>query len=374
MGTPASAAAADKLLGVELLRFVCALAVLVWHYQHLSFVGLHPAADFVTTQQPFYSVLLPLYRHGLHGVEVFWCISGFIFFWKYGQAISRRTVGGHRFFVLRFSRLYPLHLVTLLYVAVMQQVYLRHNHSYFVYSGNDLAHFILQLFMASNWATWAESFNGPIWSISVEVLVYALFFVTLRYLSASALVCALVAVVGGLVAWFIFPKVPLFFCVMYFYLGCLTAILYGRARESARARGVVSLTAVVGLTAIAVARHYTYIDPLHILVIGAPALILLCTLHLRGSGRTRRLLTAAGSMTYSSYLLHIPIQITLMTILSLVGVTAPIYSRSFFLAFMLGTLTLSYWFYARFEMPAQNWLRRTLKARETVPVQQPDVW
>ncbi len=374
MRTPATAAGADKLLGVELLRFVCALAVLIWHYQHLAFVGLHPAAYFVSTRQPFYSVLRPLYQHGLHGVEVFWCISGFIFFWKYGQAISRRSIGGQRFFVLRFSRLYPLHLLTLLFVAVMQQVYLRHNHSYFVYAGNDLRHFILQLFMASNWTTWAESFNGPIWSISVEVLVYALFFVTLRYLSASALMCALLTVLGGLVAWFIFPKVPLFFCVMYFYLGCLTAIVYGRAMESARTRAVVSSAAVAGLAAIAVARHYLYIDPLHILVIGAPSLILLCTIHLRGSGRTSRLLAAAGSMTYSSYLLHIPIQITLMTILSFVGVTAPIYSHLFFLAFMFGTLTLAYWCYALFEMPAQNWLRRRLKEREAAPVRQPDVW
>ena len=78
------------------------------------------------------------------------------------------------------------------------------------------------------------------------------------------------------------------------------------------------------------------------------------------------LLVAAGSMTYSSYLLHIPLQLTLMTILSVLGVTAPIYSPFLFLAFILGTLTLSYWCYALFEMPAQNWLRRKLKGREAV--------
>ncbi len=373
MRTPASAAGADKLLGVELLRFVCALAVLIWHYQHLAFIGLHPAAYFVPEQQPFFALLRPLYRHGLHGVEVFWCISGFIFFWKYGQAISWRTVGGYRFFVLRFSRLYPLHLVTLLFVAAMQQVYLRHNHSYFVYGGNDLRHFVAQLFMASNWLTWSESFNGPIWSISVEVLVYALFFLTLRYLSASALVCALLAALGALVARFIVPTLPLFFCVMYFYLGCLTAIVYARAKQSVRTRALVSSAALLALAAISVARRYVYLDPLCILVVAAPALILLCTIHLHGSGRGSRLLVAAGSMTYSSYLLHIPVQITLMTILALVGVSAPIYSRLFFLAFMLVTLTLSYWCYALFEMPAQNWLRRELKAREAVRTQ-PDVW
>jgi peptidoglycan/LPS O-acetylase OafA/YrhL len=216
---PADSAGEDRLLGVELLRFACALAVLVWHYQHLGFVGLHLPAGFVPEQQPFFALLRPLYRHGFHGVEVFWCISGFIFFWKYGGAIARRTVGGYRFFVLRFSRLYPLHFATLLFMAVMQQIYLRHNHSYFVYGANDLPRFVLQLFIASNWLTWEESFNGPIWSISVEILVYGLFFLTLRYLSPSALTCAVMATLGAAVALLWLPALPLFWCVMYFYVG-----------------------------------------------------------------------------------------------------------------------------------------------------------
>ena len=366
--TPANAAGEDKLLGVELLRFVCALAVLIFHYQHLAFVGLHPAASFVAARQPFYSVLRPFYQFGFYGVEVFWCISGFIFFWKYGQAISRRTVGGYKFFVLRFSRLYPLHIVTLLFIAAMQLVYLRHNHSYFVYRDNDLPHFLLQLFMASNWfiSSQLESFNGPIWSISVEVLVYGLFFLTLRYLSASALTCALMATLGALVAGLKLSTLSFFFCVMYFYVGCLAAIVYGRAKDSVRTRTLVSSGATLALLGILAATRFVDIHAVYVLLVGAPSLILLCTLHLRGSKRTSGFLVAAGSMTYSSYLLHIPIQITIMTILTLLGVTPPIYSPIFFLAFILGTLTLSYWCYRLFEMPAQNWLRRKLKAREAV--------
>lgn len=368
MRTPANAAGEDKLLGVELLRFVCALAVLIWHYQHLAFVGTHPAASFVAARQPFYSMLRPFYQFGFYGVEVFWCISGFIFFWKYGQAISRRTVGGYKFFVLRFSRLYPLHIVTLLFVAAMQMAYLHHNRSYFVYGNNDLPHFFLQLFMASNWLmpSQVESFNGPIWSISVEVLVYGLFFLTLRYLSASWVACALMAALGALVAGSKLSTLPFFFCVMYFYVGCLAAIAYVRAKDSVRTRALVSSGAALALVGIFVATRFVDVHAVYVLLVGAPALILLCTIHLRGGKRMSSLLVAAGSMTYSSYLLHIPIQLTVMTILSLLGVTAPIYSPFLFLAFILGTLTLSYWCYALFEMPAQNWLRRKLKARQAV--------
>jgi peptidoglycan/LPS O-acetylase OafA/YrhL len=355
----------DKLLGVELLRFACALSVLIWHYQHFAFVGLQRAADFMPEQQPFYPLLHPLYRHGLHGVEVFWCISGFIFFWKYGQAISRRAVGGYKFSVLRFSRLYPLHLVTLLFVALLQQIYLRHDHSYFLYA-NDLPRFFSQLFMASNWLTWEESFNGPIWSISVEILAYGLFFLTLRYLSASLPMCALMAALGALVAVFWLPTLPLFYCVMYFYVGCLAAIAHRRAGDSVRMRALVSSAAALALTGIFAARRYLAIDAIYVLVVAAPSLILLLTLHLPGGRRARRLLVAAGSMTYSSYLLHVPLQLTVVTLLSMLGLSAPIYSPVFFVGFILVALALSYWCYALFELPAQNWLRRKLLAPEAV--------
>jgi peptidoglycan/LPS O-acetylase OafA/YrhL len=53
------------------------------------------------------------YEAGECGVWIFWCISGFIFSWKYRDTISGRSVGGRTFFVFRLSRLYPLHLVTL---------------------------------------------------------------------------------------------------------------------------------------------------------------------------------------------------------------------------------------------------------------------
>lgn len=366
--TAADAVGDDKLLGVELLRFVCALAVLIYHYQHLAFVGTHPAAAFVATRQPFYPVLSPFYQFGFYGVEVFWCISGFIFFWKYGQAISRRAVGGYKFFVLRFSRLYPLHIVTLLFVAAMQMVYLHFNGSYYVYANNDVPHFFLQLFMASNWLvpSQVESFNGPIWSISVEVLVYGVFFLTLRYLSASLITCVVIAALGALVAGLKVSTLPFFFCLMYFYVGCLAAIAYARTRDSRRARVLVSSGAALALAGMFIATRFVEIHAVYVLLVGAPSLILLCTIYLRGSRRVSSLLVAAGSMTYSSYLLHIPIQLTVMTILSVLGMSAPIYSPLLFLGFILGTLTLSYWCYALFEMPAQNWLRRKLKAREAV--------
>ena len=39
------------------------------------------------------------------------CISGFIFFMYYHEKISKKLISPFNFFLLRFSRLYPLHFV-----------------------------------------------------------------------------------------------------------------------------------------------------------------------------------------------------------------------------------------------------------------------
>jgi peptidoglycan/LPS O-acetylase OafA/YrhL len=362
-----------KILGIELLRFTSALAVLIFHYQHFTFVGASPV-DLIRTQQPFYPVLGFFYRYGFYGVEVFWCISGFIFFWKYAREIAGRTLAGYTFFILRVSRLYPLHLATLLFVAVMQWVYRSKNGAFFVYQVNDLQHFVLQLFMASNWGPeTAESFNGPIWSISIEVLVYAIFFMSLRYLSSSAIFITLVAVGAGLIQLLKLSENPLFTCLMYFYLGCLTALVYERVRQRRTARRLASALALLSIIALAVLSHFVSVSAKQLLVVFSPALIFLCVTHIPAGKTNARLLVPAGNITYSSYLLHVPIQLTVVTFCGFAGFRIPFYNPAFFMVYLIGTLALSHFTYEKFEAPLQSLIRRRLLRRKStaVPKAQP---
>ncbi len=214
---PAPPEPANKLLGLEVLRFLSAFAILVFHYRHFAFVA-DKATGLVNTRLPFYGLFHVAFDVGAYGVWIFWCISGFIFFWKYRDTIADRSVGGWKFFVLRFSRLYPLHFATLLLVALLQPVYFGLNGYFFVYQDNDLWHFLLQLFMASNWGFQnGNSFDGPIWSISMEVLVYILFFLMLlatRSWLLNLLVIAACLTGSGQVA----------VCFAFFYIGGLAAI------------------------------------------------------------------------------------------------------------------------------------------------------
>ena len=141
-----------KFSGLELLRFLCALTIVIWHYQHFFWLG--PTANvtgFVREAQPLYALLFVAYNWGNYAVEVFWAISGFIFFWKYADAVHCCRTTGREFFILRFSRLYPLHLLTFLMVAALQWVYVRSHDATYVYAFNDLRHFVLNLFLASDW-------------------------------------------------------------------------------------------------------------------------------------------------------------------------------------------------------------------------------
>jgi peptidoglycan/LPS O-acetylase OafA/YrhL len=353
---------ANKLLGLELLRFAAAFAVLIWHYQHFACVADQPVGLF-RDRLPFSQLLQPFYFAGEYGVWIFWSISGFIFFWKYRDAIADRSIGGWKFFVLRLSRLYPLHVATLALVAVLQPVYFHLNGYYFVYQANDVQHFLLQIFMASNWSSQiANSFNGPIWSISVEVLVYVIFFFMLRFVTKSALLnLAIVAVciATGQVAC----------CPSLFYIGGLAAVAR-RAISSSAHRGMVE--GVVWLAAVALAlsgwvmASYQIELPDFAILAFMPILLFCISGDIKVTPAIQRWIEAAGNMTYSSYLLQFPLQLAIGLGFAMYGAPIPFYDTTFFVIFVAATLLASRLTYLYFEAPAQHVIRERILRRSAL--------
>lgn len=357
----APAVRSNKLLGLELLRFLTAFAILLFHYRQFTFVG-DREVGLIQDQLPIYWLFGPLYHSGPYAVRAFWCISGFIFFWKYRDAVAGRLLDGWRFFVLRFSRLYPLHVVTLLFVAALQPLYFQLNGYFFVYQNNDALHFLLQLLMASNATTQeALSFNGPIWSISVEVLVYFFFFVMLlatRSWLLNLVVIAISLMISGQVAD----------CFAFFYAGGLAAM----ARQLVTSRTIHPLV-IEGASWLAAGVFLLcgyWLTNGRLESIGLP-LMLICTPVLLYSlsrdvvlpPRLQQVVEAAGNMTYSSYLLQFPIQLTMMLGFSLLRAPVPLYGNAFFGLYVGTTLLASYLTYRYFEEPAQRLIRDALLQR-----------
>ena len=205
----------EILLGLELLRFISALAILIWHYQH--FAMLPNTHNFEPQQQPFYNYLSFFYLNGAKAVYLFWALSGYIFFYNYYTEIKTYKLTIYAFFIDRFSRLYPLHLVTLLVLLFLQFSFFSNQQEYFIYQNNDVYHLILNLFFINYWGFEnGYSFNGPVWSVSAEVLIYFIFFFTTLKLSIRHNVLAIFVI---LISMYILELKALFMCVFFFYLG-----------------------------------------------------------------------------------------------------------------------------------------------------------
>ena len=353
----------NKLLGLEIIRFISAFSILVWHYQHFFYIKEKPT-NFIKENQPLYHFLSPFYDYGHLGVQVFWCISGFIFFWKYREMISSKTITYKKFFVLRFSRLYPLHFFTLMLVVFLQAVYKYKTEYFFVYQNNDVAHFIYQLFLASNWGfEKGYSFNGPIWSISVEVLVYCFFFLVLQKISRSFLVNVAVLLICLSAKYFNVTNLT-FNCLAFFYVGGLSAISL-KYIQSTKYVKQISYTflfflliypLVVYVTNIYQYKYFTTLFLMSYL----PVLLFFGAQRFSVAPFIQKTIEAAGNITYSSYLLHYPLQLAIAICFLFAEKEIPYYSEIFFAGFIFITLFASHYIYKLFELPVQNRIRKKL--------------
>jgi len=361
-----------QLIGLEALRFLSAFAILVWHYQQFLFVGAAPVG-LVVDRQPFFGLLRPFYEYGYSGVELFWCISGFIFAWKYAGVIRARFISLTKFLFLRFSRLYPLHLATLAIVAMLNFVYLQQNGQFFVYVFNDLRHFLLNLMFASGWGLESGySFNGPVWSVSAEILVYLLFFLVCRYAGSNLWLDVAMAIVLSLASlqlrkMFGF-KSQVLGAGVFFYLGCVSHHLYALMLRTTTRSIRRAISALLVLLVVVLA-GLVYLKILRIAgasIAMFPAIVLLFQVAIKPrSASVTRALTILGDLTYASYLMHFPIQLAFVLVFGLVGVPiiGVFYGHVLFLCYIATTLIVARFVFVYFERPAQRYLRALLPAR-----------
>jgi peptidoglycan/LPS O-acetylase OafA/YrhL len=350
----------NRLSGIELLRFMAAFTVLVAHYQHFYFYG-YEQEHFTVEGQPLYGVLWLFYRYGTRAVEVFWCLSGFIFFYKYADVIGAKRMPIRRFFWLRFSRLYPLHLITLLAIGPLQWAYYQSHGSFYVVEFNDLRHFVLNLLFAQYWGFQdGFSFNGPSWSVSVEVLVYLFFFVA-TFLFKADLVTVLVCLAACVATDHYLGAEPVILrCIFYFYLGGLSCLAHravsGRMKVAA---GKAMVAAGVALLAWAAYELLVTGDIDWILNLWVPvALAILAIASGSVGSRIANVFDALGNLTYASYMIHFPLQLVVMLLVGILGIGHGFAGSPYFLiAYLLVVFGISHAVYKRIEMPLQGAIR-----------------
>jgi peptidoglycan/LPS O-acetylase OafA/YrhL len=343
--------------GIELLRFLSALAVLVWHYQHYTYgpSGFSIERD----QQPFYEFVYLFYSYGVYGVQLFWCISGFVFFHVYSENIRKRNIGFSVFWIRRLARLYPLHIFTLVMVLFFQFIFNLKNGYFFVYPYNDVKHFVLNLFMASHWGMQdGYSFNGPIWSVSIEILIYVFFFFW-AFVNRLPIRVILLAVLT--LIFYFFQQTEVLECLFLFFGGGVVYRIINCEVFSIRCFLFIFLIFTNGITL------YNIVDAGGIYAVSTEyrtiqiillCLVLICVAAIiRVDGFKRRLFFGLGNLTYSIYLMHFPLQLGMVLLFYMIDLKLDYHSNWLFVFYMIGTISLSMVTYKYIELPARKKIR-----------------
>ena len=145
------------------LRFIFALMVFS---HHLGFVL---SGDNENLKWIYNNV----FAEGFIGVNFFFILSGFVLAYNYQERFEKKITTLKKFFVARFARIYPLHLLTLLLAFPLMLKKL--------WTGNKIfwgIKLITNLTLTQSFIPVKPvylAFNRPSWSISDEMFFYLIF-------------------------------------------------------------------------------------------------------------------------------------------------------------------------------------------------------
>ena len=362
---------------LDISRGLAAIAVVLWHWQHFSYKGNSLPGTFLWENQPLYELLAMFYEKGQLGVQYFFLLSGFIFFWLYGESIKNKLIGIWEFGVNRFARLYPLHFITLIIIAVLQNYYLYKENTSFVYVNNDIFHFVLNLGFASTWGLEnGFSFNGPVWSVSVEILLYSVFFILASFRFIGAFHTIIISFSAYVLYYLTYN--PILIGLSMFFLGGLVFYVvnlilhYKKNTVITMAIYVITFFCWSGV----LINFYVYdisqlIDGIGLMgriflqvfseYILFPLTVISLVIVEINKGPLLKSFSWIGDITYSSYLLHFPLQLLFAISVSL-GILHPSFylDKTYLILFFLILIPASYLTFIMLEKPLQKRLKLIL--------------
>lgn len=359
---------AERIAYLDALRGIAALVVAIfWHYQTFDFP--FQVKSLPLDRAPLFAVPVVnlLYRYGYLAVDLFFIISGMVFQHVYAERIAGGLSGG-RFFLLRFSRLYPAHLVTLIAAAALVWSFEARFDRLpnFLTPHNDAYYFVLNLlFLQDGFFNRGASFNGAAWSLSIEAFLYACFYWAARLRLGIGWSMGFVAL--GIALWT--SGVNLVFLVnqdiargvVGFFLGVLIARLTEQPRTARQL--MVLFPLVFGAFALAtfhlpLNREYPgrLAYPVVWLIFGSVLIALQAWPAFRRPLQLRPLVFL-GDLSLSVYLIHTPIGMAILYGFYVYDTPIPFDSPVFFGSYAATVLIVAMALHFGFELPARRWLR-----------------
>ena len=286
-------AAASRLPGLDLLRFVAASLVVIYHFTY------HPKVRGVVDADVFGS-LQRFSAFGYLGVNLFFIISGFVILWSSQKRSAREFV------ISRVSRLYPSFWVAVVLTSLVRGII-----------GNEapsMGTFMINLTMVPSLAG-IEYVDGVYWTLFVEIKFYLLVFLvlvsgTMRHVERWVAVWLLANIVAALgYAPHILESVAMYPFAPFFISGCLLFLISSRGPSTLRIAALLISCALAALAAFDQITEFVTAPTTSSRYVAAGAVVvfhgLLALVTLRPTIVPRW--TAffwLGSLTYPLYLLH----------------------------------------------------------------------
>ena len=361
------------------LRIVAALWVVVFHY---SFTP----GDAYTR---FWEPLRPVVQSGALGVDLFYVLSGFVITLTYLQKMGPRPSarGWVAFWWARICRVWPVYaLVTTLFFGWVLYKQTRSTDGWIVWQLRqpqiDGWHWLEQLSMMQLWHRpdfVGASFVGPAWSVSAEMAAYAVF--PLLVLALWRVQRAPAVVTGLLAVLCLVPEAWVYYSTGYydypfswvpriglgFLAGAFTCLTVRRMTITDRVQRIAAAVAAFAVLEIAIGLWWGswrgqgagefggVVLPLFPVLIGALAI--------SRSGLARLLATRpmvhGGRISYSLYLVHVPIFEIFWTYMGWNPLIAPGTGLGTLLIPHVALLAVlvAHLMYRYVEEPARLWLR-----------------
>ena len=244
---------------------------------------------------------------------------------------------------------------------------------YQIYKTNDTYHFILNLIAIPFIGLQRDySFNGPVWSVSIEVVSYVLFGTLMVYLSRVPKLIYAVTLISLVLFIFQKPRLSMYMyeSILFFFIGVLLFKLHQCKTSKIALISVVIFTSYLILKLLSIFQEEANFIEIGFqifnlnLIIPFSLIILIVTLVEKHGGKTNRFFASfcdwVGNLTYSMYLIHVPLQMIIMTALDYLNIVTPtVASRGIFLlTFLIVLVAISHLSYRFFEKPLRSYIQK----------------
>jgi peptidoglycan/LPS O-acetylase OafA/YrhL len=197
--------------------------------------------------------------------------------------------------------------------------------------------------------------------VSAEIFSYLVFFLIIKAFGKSILVNISVIIICVLLRIYKLSN-PITDCLTFFFV-CGSAAMIFKIVALSKYRKIVNfifcfaaLVIPILVILLDLTKHKHFIYTFEFIYI--PLILFVFTIELNILNKFRKIIEILGNMTYSSYLIHFPVQLFISLFCLYFNIKINYYSNYFFMIYIFLILFLSYLIFKNFEDPLKKIIRK----------------